>query len=98
MPELASLDGDVVHEPWTITESDQLKYGFVPGEHYPLPIVDHLEAARHARDRIYAVRRGEGFSEEASRIQDKHGSRKSGIAATRRAKKQKASPQLHLGF
>ncbi|MEM9204694.1 MAG: FAD-binding domain-containing protein [Pseudomonadota bacterium] len=66
VPELAHLDGKTVHEPW--------KHGGVSG--YPDPIVDHKEAAKLARDRIWAVRRTPEAQREADAVQEKHGSRR----------------------
>ena len=51
---------------------------------YPLPIVDHMQAARDARQKIYGARKGTEFRRAADAIQTKHGSRKSGIQATSR--------------
>jgi deoxyribodipyrimidine photo-lyase len=42
--------------------------------------VDVAEAARAARDRVWAVRRGDSFRAEADRIVTKHASRKDGGA------------------
>ena len=44
-------------------------------------IVDHEEAARMARERVWAVRRGEAFRAEAHAILEKHGSRKRRVDA-----------------
>ncbi|MEO0402513.1 MAG: deoxyribodipyrimidine photolyase, partial [Pseudomonadota bacterium] len=43
---------------------------------YPAPIVDVAEAAREARQRVWAVRKGGAFRSEAARVVDKHASRK----------------------
>ena len=56
---------------------DQEAAGSRLGKDYPTPIVDHLAAAKLARERIYAVRKGSRFREEAETIQLQHGSRKS---------------------
>ncbi|MEM0922280.1 MAG: deoxyribodipyrimidine photo-lyase [Pseudomonadota bacterium] len=74
VPELADIADDHLQEPWKADNADR-----VLGRAYPHRIVDHLEAARAARDRIWSVRRGPAFRSEAGAIQDRHGSRKSGI-------------------
>jgi deoxyribodipyrimidine photo-lyase len=43
---------------------------------YPAPIVDHLTAARQARQRITAIRRQPDTRAQAATVQRKHGSRK----------------------
>ena len=74
VPELAMIDDEFVHEPWKAPNA-----GAVLGQAYPHPIVDHLTAAKEAREKVWAVRKGGAFRAEASAIQSKHGSRKSGI-------------------
>jgi deoxyribodipyrimidine photo-lyase len=49
---------------------------------YPHPIVDAVAAARAARERLWARRQERGFSALADAIQHKHGSRRSGLAAS----------------
>ncbi|MEM9843978.1 MAG: FAD-binding domain-containing protein [Pseudomonadota bacterium] len=74
VPELAAVPDKYLQEPWKAeTASDLL------GKVYPERIIDHVVAAREARDKVWAVRRGGAYRKEASAIQSKHGSRKSGI-------------------
>ena len=80
MPELDAVPDAHLHMPWRWDGAG----GFL-GVRYPWPIVDHLTAARSARQKIWAVRGGAAFRAEAMRIQDKHGSRKSGMPMTGRA-------------
>ncbi|MEO1798494.1 MAG: deoxyribodipyrimidine photolyase, partial [Pseudomonadota bacterium] len=67
VPEIAHLDNKHLQEPW--------RAGGAPG--YPAPIVDVVEAARAARDKVFAVRKGTAFRTEANAIVKKHASRKS---------------------
>ncbi len=85
VPELAGAPDALIHEPWTWEDA-----GAVLGRAYPWPIVDHLAAAKDARQKVWAVRRGAAFREEANAIQDKHGSRKSGVRSPRRTKRAQA--------
>ncbi|MEO1034019.1 MAG: FAD-binding domain-containing protein [Pseudomonadota bacterium] len=71
VPELAAVPDDFIHEPWQWAGADQLL-----DRRYPRRVVDHLAAAREAKQRIWAVRRGAEFRAEARQIFDKHGSRK----------------------
>ena len=69
-PELAHLPDQHLHEPWRwLTD-------------HPAPIVDPIEAAREARDRIWAIRRAAGFDQIADAIQERHGSRRAGLPST----------------
>ncbi|MEO1577533.1 MAG: deoxyribodipyrimidine photo-lyase [Pseudomonadota bacterium] len=67
-PELAEVPDAVLQEPWRWEGASTLAY--------PPPIVDVAEAARTARERIWAVRRGEAFRAEAAQVIEKHASRK----------------------
>ena len=95
LPELAAVPDRYIHEPWRWDEAAS-----VLDKHYPYPIVDHVEAARTARQKIWSMRGGPAFREEANRIQGKHGSRKSGMPHTGRRKKTTArnEHQLTLGL
>ena len=91
VPELSAIPDDCLHEPWKAPNAKA-----VLGRTYPEPIVDHLAAAREARDRIWAVRRGPAFRSEASAIQQKHGSRKSGIPNRGQRSRSRPAAQLDL--
>jgi deoxyribodipyrimidine photo-lyase len=99
--ELATIDGPAVHEPWTSAQARQIL-----DRTYPLPIIDHLAAAREARQKIYGARKSSAFRDTANAIQAKHGSRKSGIPRTgqtaakprRRSASTAPRPQLALDF
>ncbi len=74
LPELDGVPDSFIHEPWKWGQA-----GEVLGKVYPFPIIDHLAAAKEARQKVWAVRKGTEFRNEAKRIVHKHGSRKSGI-------------------
>ena len=79
IPALRRVPLPFLHEPWRMGALEQAAAGCRLGSDYPLPLVDHLNAARRARERIYAVRRSAAFRQEAEAIQERHGSRKSGL-------------------
>ncbi|MEL7113619.1 MAG: FAD-binding domain-containing protein [Pseudomonadota bacterium] len=92
LPELANIPDSHIHEPWTWDGA-----AVVLGKSYPMPIIDHLQAARAARQKVWAIRKGPDFRRTANAIQDKHGSRKSGIPMRGQRRKTKASDgQLSL--
>ncbi|MBY6204788.1 FAD-binding domain-containing protein [Halomonas denitrificans] len=84
VPELARIPAEAIFEPWTLGERDRAALGAAA---YPLPIVDHVEAARDARARITEYRRRDGFRVEADRIQHQLGSRRSGLKPQRRKRR-----------
>ncbi|WP_420348906.1 FAD-binding domain-containing protein [Pelagibius sp.] len=82
LPELAAVPDQFIHEPWRWEAA-----GRVLDRDYPFPIVDHLAAAKEARQKVWAVRRGAAYRATADAIQDKHGSRKSGVRPVVRPKR-----------
>jgi deoxyribodipyrimidine photo-lyase len=81
LPELDAVPLLHLHEPWTLPALTAQRLDFAPGVDYPQPIVDPVAAARSARERLWARRQGQAFQELADGIQQKHGSRRSGLAA-----------------
>jgi deoxyribodipyrimidine photo-lyase len=73
VPELASVPAQAIHRPW--------EHG-VRG--YPAPPGDHAVLAAIARERLWSVRRGDGYRRVADAIQERHGSRRSGMRQTGR--------------
>lgn len=90
LPELSDVPDAHIHAPWKWEYA-----GRILGKSYPEPIVDHIAAARAAREKVWAVRRGEAYRQDANAIQSKHGSRKSGIR-NRGQRPAKNSDQLAL--
>ena len=95
VPELRDIPDKHLQEPWKAENSSA-----VLGKAYPERIVDHVQAAREARDKVWSVRRGNAYRDQASAIQDKHGSRKSGVPnrGQRGRKKAVATKQMNLDF
>ena len=71
VPELTAVPNLYLQEPWRWTGANQ-----VLGHSYPMPIVDVALSARAAREKVWALRRGNEFNFEASKIIKKHASRK----------------------
>jgi deoxyribodipyrimidine photo-lyase len=72
VPELEKCPTDFIHEPWKLSQIEQLLYDFRIGEHYPAPIVNLENASREARKRIYAKKKESGVKREAERILKTH--------------------------
>ncbi len=70
-PELREVPDAHLQSPWTWEGAGRLL-----GKRYPAPVVDVAGAARAARERAFAVRRGDRFVTEAAGIVEKHASRK----------------------
>jgi deoxyribodipyrimidine photo-lyase len=71
LPELSVVPDGFVHEPWKWPDARQLL-----GRRYPEPVVDPVAAARAAREKVFAARKGAGFREQAASVVVRHASRK----------------------
>ncbi len=104
VPELAELPTEHLHAPWDAPSHTLTEAGIVLGQSYPHRIIDHIEAARFARDKIYTKRKGSTYGKQADQIQKKHGSRRAGLAfrgarsksASRHKQSQSAQLSLNL--
>ena len=72
VPELAQLPAPIIHEPWLMTEMEQMMYGLQLGKDYPLPIVDIKETGKQARDLLWEWRKKTNVKKEAYRILARH--------------------------
>jgi deoxyribodipyrimidine photo-lyase len=82
LPALARVPVGFLAEPHTMPPSVQREAGCIIGKDYPMPVVDHATAYREARERIAAIRRRADARAEADEIQQRHGSRRSGLPPT----------------
>jgi deoxyribodipyrimidine photo-lyase len=101
LPELDGVPGVHLHEPWTMDVATLERLSWGAERPYPLPIVDPLAAAAEARERLWALRRQPGFAAPAAAIQERHGSRRSGLPRSGRGRRRSdetdsATTQLSL--
>ena len=76
LPELRHLPNEMIHTPW-LTDANQLKhFGVALGENYPMPIIEHEQAAREAKANYTAWRQRTETRELSKVVLNKHGSRK----------------------
>ncbi len=68
VPELEAVPEAFLQVPWLWPGAQALGY--------PEPVVDHEAAARHARERLWAMRRAPGFRDAAAAVVKRHASRK----------------------
>ena len=76
LPELGQVPIELLWTPWKMSLDDQSRYGCKLDKDYPKPIVDHAQAIRHAKDRIYAIRGTSQAQASAAQVAIKHASRK----------------------
>ena len=66
VPELSAVPTQWIHEPWRMP---------TPPTSYPPPIVDHVAAIKYAREQIGLRRAAQDFRQQASKVNQKLGSR-----------------------
>jgi deoxyribodipyrimidine photo-lyase len=82
VPELQAVPAPWIHQPWELSPLEQKECGLRPGIDYPERIIDHKASIRAARAAFTALRSQAGAREEADHIQNRHGSRRSGLPTT----------------
>lgn len=83
VPELRLVGDEQIHEPWKMPELKQMEAKCKLGKDYPLPIVDHTEAVRHARSQFAELRKRDDYWYHAKKVMQRHGSRKSSDSRNR---------------
>jgi deoxyribodipyrimidine photo-lyase len=76
-PELAHLPLAYIHEPYLMTELEQLSHNCILGQHYPKPIIDLQSSRKQAADAIWQHRKTDLVQQENFRILYTHTRRKS---------------------
>lgn len=71
-PELSTLPDDLIHQPWQMTDMEQLMWNVRLGIDYPTPIVDLQASARTARERLWSYRNRPDVRQENKRIVRQH--------------------------
>ncbi|MEB3207048.1 MAG: FAD-binding domain-containing protein [Vampirovibrionales bacterium] len=95
VPELATVPAPWIFEPHTLPDLEASRLGFRVGKDYPLPIVDHAEAYRQAKEALWQWKRTPEARAQAKIVLDKHGSRQQPAhRKARRATEAKASAAL----
>jgi len=96
VPELVKVPQPYLAAPWKMDLSVQRVAQCMIGADYPAPIVEDKAAMKAAKDRMYGLRKTPQAQMEASDVQDRHGSRKSGLSASgqRRNAKTPRAPDL----
>jgi deoxyribodipyrimidine photo-lyase len=87
VPELARVPLPYLAQPWKMDATVQHLAKCTLEVDYPLPIVDDKAAIATAKERMYGLRKTEQSREEARQVQERHGSRKSGLPPTAQRRK-----------
>jgi deoxyribodipyrimidine photo-lyase len=55
LPELSSIQGDKIHEPWKLTQEEQERYNIRLGVTYPRPVVDFFKSLKANEKKYQAI-------------------------------------------
>ncbi|PQJ23263.1 cryptochrome/deoxyribodipyrimidine photo-lyase family protein [Tenacibaculum sp. SG-28] len=72
VPELRNVPEIFIHEPWKMTEMEQVFCNVRIGEDYPPPIVNLKESAKSARDKIWGHKKHPAVIKERHRLLATH--------------------------
>jgi deoxyribodipyrimidine photo-lyase len=72
VPELKNLEIPFCHEPYLMTELDQIFNNFKLGEDYPYPIVDIKQTRKKASDILWNMRKNKQVKTDGKRLLKKH--------------------------
>jgi deoxyribodipyrimidine photo-lyase len=96
VPELTQVPLEFLQQPWKMDLDLQTHSGCVLGVNYPAPVVDHVESARRARERLTLVRKSAGYGTEAKRVFQQHGSRKRQATRRKLIQKEKLADKKNI--
>ena len=68
IPELKNLPPEHIHQPWKMTQMEQVFHEFTLGADYPFPLVDLEESGKMARKKIWGHRKNDLVKQESRRI------------------------------
>ena len=74
VPELSKLPVEFIHEPWKMSEMDQLLHEFKYGRDYPKRIIDHEKASEYARAKLWETKKSDKSKYESKEILKRHAS------------------------
>jgi deoxyribodipyrimidine photo-lyase len=80
IPELADVPASLIHEPWKMSEMDQVFYNCKIGVDYPFPIIDIDVTRKNASDILHVIKKTNASKENGQIILSKH------VAKTRTSK------------
>jgi deoxyribodipyrimidine photo-lyase len=82
LPELQAVPAEWLTRLAALPDNLQRQYGVRLGRDYPRPVVEHEVAIAAARERLHALRRTPTARAAAQAVQQRHGSRRSGLPQT----------------
>lgn len=76
VPELTEVPASLIHEPWKMSEMDQIFANCKIGVDYPFPIVDVEESRKFAADTMHKIKKSIEAKMNGKKVLEKHVSKK----------------------
>jgi deoxyribodipyrimidine photo-lyase len=77
LKELKDVPVQYVHEPWLMSDNDQLQYNCILGVDYPFPIIDLTATSRYASQQLWKIKKSAEAKIHNKHILDVHTARTS---------------------
>jgi deoxyribodipyrimidine photo-lyase len=96
LPELHAVPDALIHTPWLLSAQQQSQFGVVLEREYPRPMLDHVQAARAAKEKLTQAWNQPQMQELSAAVLKKHGSKakRPAIGRSKRASQQSAQRDL----
>ncbi len=72
VPELSTLPNELIHQPWLLSDMEELLYKVKLGRDYPKPIISLQESIKQAREKLWAYQKRDDVQKEGKRILQRH--------------------------
>ncbi len=76
VPELSNVPTEFIHEPWLMSEEQQLEFNCVIGKDYPEPIVDEKTTRKEGVSKSYSAKSKALVKQRSKLVYQLHGSRR----------------------
>ncbi len=76
VPELSGVPTEFIHEPWLMSNEQQLEFNCVIGKDYPEPIVDEKLTRKEGVSKSYSAKSKAHVKQRSKLVYELHGSRK----------------------
>jgi deoxyribodipyrimidine photo-lyase len=76
VPELSNVPTEFIHEPWLMSEEQQLEFKCLIGKDYPEPIVDEKTTRKEGVSKSYSAKSKELVKQRSRLVYQLHGSRR----------------------
>jgi len=85
LPALKDIPAALIHEPWKLSQMEQILYHCEIGKNYPAPIVNIETTRKFASDMIWGFKKNDSVKEEGKRILKKHVSNPNSFLARKKS-------------